>query len=307
MDFKKIKKLAEAQQDYMVEMRRYFHTHAEVSDHEFGTRKVLQRELDSLNIPYELLEGTGIIATIQGGKPGKHRLLRCDIDAESGESANTFIGAGRLKKALTQMKKGDYLFMEFGHNDQKQKGPGKGAFYSFMYNLKIYIDEARSRGAYPVLVTPTQRRRFDKNGKIVNTHLDYPDAIRWLAAKENVPFRPARYDNIADPHFDVFVGQVTRELECTMVRHTHQILMDFIVHLFEIEHDQVGDFQQLIDHRIVAANKTVSIQTSMNTFFFTGPEPVTYEFSLQDSFAARRCHAASGGVHKVAVGHHLFH
>ena len=52
-----------------------------------------------------------------------------------------------------------------------------------MYNLKIYIDEARSRGAYPVLVTPTQRRRFDKNGKIVNTHLDYPDAIRWLAAK----------------------------------------------------------------------------------------------------------------------------
>lgn len=107
--------------------------------------------------------------------------------AESGESANTFIGAGRLKKALTQMKKGDYLFMEFGHNDQKQKGPGKGAFYSFMYNLKIYIDEARSRGAYPVLVTPTQRRRFDKNGKIVNTHLDYPDAIRWLAAKENVP------------------------------------------------------------------------------------------------------------------------
>ena len=42
-------------------------------------------------------------------------------------------------------------------------------------------------GAYPVLVTPTQRRRFDKNGKIVNTHLDYPDAIRWLAAKENVP------------------------------------------------------------------------------------------------------------------------
>ena len=107
--------------------------------------------------------------------------------AESGESANTFIGAGRLKKALTQMKKGDYLFMEFGHNDQKQKGPGKGAFYSFMYNLKIYIDEARSRGAYPVLVTPTQRRRFDKNGKIMHTHLDYPDAIRWLAEKENVP------------------------------------------------------------------------------------------------------------------------
>ena len=94
--------------------------------------------------------------------------------AESGESANTFIGAGRLKKALTQMKPGDYIFMEFGHNDQKQKGPGKGAFYSFMTSLKTFV-------------TPTQRRRFDENGKIENTHLDFPDAVRWLAEKENIP------------------------------------------------------------------------------------------------------------------------
>ena len=100
--------------------------------------------------------------------------------AESGESANTFIGAGRLKKALTQMKPGDYIFMEFGHNDQKQKGPGKGAYYSFMTSLKTFIDEARARGAYPVLVTPTQRRSFDENGKIRDTHEDYPEAMRWL-------------------------------------------------------------------------------------------------------------------------------
>lgn len=64
--------------------------------------------------------------------------------AESGESANTFIGAKRLAKALSQIKKGDYLFMEFGHNDQKQKGPGKGAYYSFMTSLKTFIDEARA-------------------------------------------------------------------------------------------------------------------------------------------------------------------
>ena len=107
--------------------------------------------------------------------------------AESGESANTFIAAGRLKKALTQMKSGDYIFMEFGHNDQKQKGPGKGAFYSFMTSLKTFVDEARARGVYPVLVTPTQRRSFDENGKIKDTHLDFPDAVRWLAEKENIP------------------------------------------------------------------------------------------------------------------------
>jgi lysophospholipase L1-like esterase len=107
--------------------------------------------------------------------------------AESGEAANTFIAAKRLKKALTQIKAGDYIFMEFGHNDQKQKGPGKGAYYSFMTNLKIFVDEAIAHGAHPVLITPTQRRSFDANGKIMETHLDFPDAMRWLAAKEHIP------------------------------------------------------------------------------------------------------------------------
>lgn len=107
--------------------------------------------------------------------------------AESGESANTFISAGRLQKALSQIKAGDYLLMEFGHNDQKQKGPGKGAYYSFMTSLKTFIDEARARGAHPVLITPTQRRSFDTNGQIRDTHDNYPEAMRWLADKENVP------------------------------------------------------------------------------------------------------------------------
>lgn len=105
--------------------------------------------------------------------------------AESGESANTFIGAGRLAKALSQMKAGDYLFVEFGHNDQKQKGPGKGAYYSFATSLKTFIDEARLRGAIPVFVSPTQRRSF-KNGRIQETHADYPEAMQWVAERENV-------------------------------------------------------------------------------------------------------------------------
>ena len=107
--------------------------------------------------------------------------------AESGERTDTFIAAGRLKKLLTQMKPGDWIFVEFGHNDQKLKGPGKGAFYSFMTWLKEFVDEARARGAQPVLVTPTCRRSFDAAGRIVNTHEDYPDAMRWLAAREEIP------------------------------------------------------------------------------------------------------------------------
>ncbi len=107
--------------------------------------------------------------------------------AESGECADTFIEVGRLKKALTQMKPGDYLIIEFGHNDMKQKGPGKGAYYSFMTSLKTFIDEARARGAHPILITPTCRRFFDEDGKVMNTHEDYPDAMRFLAKRENVP------------------------------------------------------------------------------------------------------------------------
>ena len=106
--------------------------------------------------------------------------------AESGECADTFIRAGRLKKALSQMKPGDYMFMEFGPNDQKQNGPGRGAYYSFATSLKTFIDEVRQRGGHPVLVTPTCRRAF-KDGKIRSTHADYPDAVHWVAEREQVP------------------------------------------------------------------------------------------------------------------------
>ena len=107
--------------------------------------------------------------------------------AESGERTDTFIAAGRLKKLLTQMKAGDWILIEFGHNDQKLKGVGKGAFYSYMSSLKVFIDEAQARGAHPVLVTPTCRRSFDAEGRIVDTHEDYPEAMRFLAARERIP------------------------------------------------------------------------------------------------------------------------
>ncbi|MDR3367407.1 MAG: rhamnogalacturonan acetylesterase [Prevotellaceae bacterium] len=107
--------------------------------------------------------------------------------AESGEAANTFIAAGRLEKLLTQAKAGDYILVEFGHNDQKQKGEGKGAWLSYTQNLRTFIAEARRRGMKPVLLTPVSRRTFDESGKIVNSHGDYPDAVRKLAADENVP------------------------------------------------------------------------------------------------------------------------
>ncbi len=108
--------------------------------------------------------------------------------AESGERADTFIGAGRLRKILTQLQPGDYVFVEFGHNDMKLKGPGKGGYYFFATQLKTFIDEVRAKGGNPVLVSPTHRRNFDAAGKIVETHEDFPEAMEWVARREGVPF-----------------------------------------------------------------------------------------------------------------------
>ncbi len=108
--------------------------------------------------------------------------------AESGERADTFIGAGRLRKILTQMQPGDYVFVEFGHNDMKLKGPGKGGYYFFATQLKTFIDEVRAKGGHPVLVSPTHRRNFDADGHVIETHEDYPEAMEWVARREGVPF-----------------------------------------------------------------------------------------------------------------------
>lgn len=106
--------------------------------------------------------------------------------AESGEALNSFLSARRLEKILSLMKPGDYLFIEFGHNDMKQKGAGIGPFTSYKKSLQHYIAEVKKKGGIPVLVTSMHRRNFDANGKIVNTLLEYPDAIRQTAKEENV-------------------------------------------------------------------------------------------------------------------------
>lgn len=119
------------------------------------------------------------------------RFLTSDIAvanyAESGEAANSFVSSKRFAKLLTKIKKGDYLFIQFGHNDQKQKGQGKGPYASYTSDLRYLINEARAKGANPVLITSMNRRTFDNNGKITNSHGDYPDAVRKLAQQENVP------------------------------------------------------------------------------------------------------------------------
>ena len=107
--------------------------------------------------------------------------------AESGESLRSSLGAKRLDKVLSLMKPGDYLFIQYGHNDEKEKGEGVGPFTTYKADLKKFVLGARQRGGIPVLITPVQRRSFDSDGKITNSHGDYPEAVRQVAKEENVP------------------------------------------------------------------------------------------------------------------------
>jgi len=107
--------------------------------------------------------------------------------AESGESLLSFKGEKRLKKLLSQMKTGDFLFIEFAHNDQKPGGSHLDAFTTYKDELKFFIAEARKKGGKPVLVTSMHRRRFDDNEQIFNTLENYPEAMRQTANEENVP------------------------------------------------------------------------------------------------------------------------
>ncbi|MEO8563055.1 MAG: GDSL-type esterase/lipase family protein [bacterium] len=116
-------------------------------------------------------------------KPGRVVIAN---HAESGETLKAFIGERRLAKVLSTMKRGDYLFIEFAHNDQKPGSTYLEPFTTYKEYLQRYIDEARSRGATPVLVTSMHRRRFDSTGTIINTLGDYPAAVRQVAAEQHV-------------------------------------------------------------------------------------------------------------------------
>jgi lysophospholipase L1-like esterase len=107
--------------------------------------------------------------------------------AESGETLKAFRNEKRLSKVFSLMKKGDYLFIEFAHNDQKPGGNYLEPFTTYKETLKSFIKETRDRGGIPVLVTSMHRRNFDDQGKIVNTLSDYPEAVRQTGKEENVP------------------------------------------------------------------------------------------------------------------------
>ncbi|MCP1182070.1 rhamnogalacturonan acetylesterase [Paenibacillus sp. 1781tsa1] len=111
-----------------------------------------------------------------------------DNHAQSGRSSRSFINEGRLSAILERIKPEDFLFIQFGHNDEKPD-PERGTdpFTTYKEYLKKYIDAAREAKARPVLITPVHRRYFADDGTLTDTHGDYIIAVRELAEEEGVP------------------------------------------------------------------------------------------------------------------------
>ena len=110
--------------------------------------------------------------------------------AQNGRSTKSFIDRGLWDKVRNDLKAGEYLFIQFGHNDSKADDPARyaPAFGAYQDNLRLFIEHALSVGAKPVLFTPVSRRWFDNEGRLKkDCHGDYPAAVFQVAGEYGLP------------------------------------------------------------------------------------------------------------------------
>ncbi|WP_263602345.1 rhamnogalacturonan acetylesterase [Chryseobacterium sp. PET-29] len=110
--------------------------------------------------------------------------------AMNGRSSKSFRTEGRWAAIEKQLKKGDFVIIQFGHNDQKMKDSTKftNPYTQYRANLERYVKETRAKGAIPILMTSIVRRNFNENGVLIDTHKEYPLVVRMVANDLNVPF-----------------------------------------------------------------------------------------------------------------------
>jgi lysophospholipase L1-like esterase len=106
--------------------------------------------------------------------------------AMNGRSTRSFVAEGRWKAIVDSLHAGDYVFIQFGHNDEKVGTNNYSSPDDYRRNLEQFVDDVRAKQALPVLFTPVVRRKFDGT-QLVQTHGAYPDAARAAAKERNVP------------------------------------------------------------------------------------------------------------------------
>jgi lysophospholipase L1-like esterase len=121
------------------------------------------------------------------GQHFKQGTVSIENRAQNGRSTKTFISEGRWQAIVDDMRKDDYVFIQFGHNDSsKDKGERYTPPEDYRANLVRFISDVKAKGGTPVLMTPVVRRRFDKEGKFYDSHGVYPGIVREVAAEQKV-------------------------------------------------------------------------------------------------------------------------
>jgi lysophospholipase L1-like esterase len=124
--------------------------------------------------------------------------IEVDNRAKNGRSTRTFISEGLWQPVADNLQEGDYVFIQFGHNDEsKEKTDRYTTPEQYSVNLLRFITETRAKKAIPVLLTPVSRRKFDKDGKAVETHEVYASLVRQVAKEQGVPLIDADEKTIA--------------------------------------------------------------------------------------------------------------
>lgn len=125
------------------------------------------------------------------GTPFSHffdSTVKLDNRAKNGRSTRSFRAEGLWKPVVENLKEGDYVFIQFGHNDEGKEKIGRYTTPDeFKANLTAYVSETRSKRAIPVLVTPAARRKFDATGRVMESHPVYSDVVRSVAKEQEVP------------------------------------------------------------------------------------------------------------------------
>lgn len=115
--------------------------------------------------------------------------------AVNGRSSKSFRDLKHWKAVLDSLQKGDYVFIQFGHNDSKDTDPKRytNPQTSYRYNLMRYVEETRAKGAIPVLFSSIARRKFNDEGVLLDSHGNYTLITRLVAQEMNVPFIDLQY------------------------------------------------------------------------------------------------------------------
>lgn len=121
--------------------------------------------------------------------------IKIDNRAANGRSSKSFISEGRWDSVLQTLTTGDFVFIQFGHNDQKFKDSTRytNPHTTYRHNLIRFVIDTREKGATPILFSSIVRRNFNEYGSLIDTHGEYPLAVRMVAKEMEVPLIDLQY------------------------------------------------------------------------------------------------------------------